>query len=58
MKKASGRVNEDGKISGIGHWITISSPDDLFKQGIDDIDFDKLNFYPLLFNDENDSDEE
>ena len=58
MKKISGRVDEEVQDSGTKDWISISSPDDLLKHGINDIDFDKLNFYPLLFNNENDSDEE
>ena len=58
MKKASGRIDKEGKDNGLGDWISVASPDDLFKHGINDFDFDKLNYYPLLFNDENDSDEE
>ena len=57
MKKISGRVDEEVKDSGTEDWISISF-DNRLKHGINDIDFDKLNFYPLLFNDENDSDEE
>ena len=39
MKKASGCVDKEGKNNGIGDWISISSDDDLFKRGIDGIDF-------------------
>ena len=58
MKKASGRIDKEGKDNGVGDWISVASPDDLFKHGVNDFDFGKLNYYPLLFNDENDSDEE
>lgn len=53
MKKSAVKngqmINSHEKDPGIGKWITINSPDDLFKIGID-INFDKLGFQPLLFN--------
>ena len=38
MKEASGRVDKEGKDNGVGDWISVSSPDDLFKHGVNDID--------------------
>ena len=58
IKKPSGRVDKKRKDNGVGDWISVASPGDLFKQGVNDIDFGKVNYYPLLFNDENDSVEE
>ena len=57
VKKASRLVDKEGKDIGVGDWISVSSPDDLFKPEVHDIEFGKLNYYPLLLNDENDSDE-
>ena len=31
MKKASGRIDKEGKDNGVGDWISVASPDDLFK---------------------------
>jgi len=50
--KRSARKNDisstgaDAKDMGIGNWITISSPEQLFKLNID-VDFKKLNYNPL-----------
>ena len=57
-EKGSGRVEKEGKDKGVGDWISVSSPDDLFKHGVNDIDFGKLNYNPLLLKDENNKDEE
>ena len=54
MKKSAkyeGKIGNNEKDEGIGDWITISTPDDLFKHNID-VDFQKLNYLPLLFNDD------
>ena len=51
-------IKNPGYARGVGNWISVSSPDNFFKHGVNDIDFGKLNYYPLLFNDENDNDEE
>ena len=37
------------KVEGMGDWLVVSTPDDLFKLDID-VDFTKLNYKPLLFN--------
>ena len=47
MKKSAkyeGKIGNNEKAEGIGDWITISTPDDLFKDNID-VDFRKLNYY-------------
>ena len=58
MKKsmrASGEyLGPDEKDFGTGKWIYISSPDDLFRNGIE-LDFKKLNYKPLGFNYNNDN---
>ena len=41
--------DEDGKDTGTGDWITVTSPDDLFKAGID-VDFEKIKYEPLRYN--------
>ena len=46
MKKASASGD---KNEGVGDWITITSTEDLFKLGVK-LDFEKLNYKPLLFN--------
>ena len=48
-KKAGKPLGENGKDEGIGNWLTITSPDDLFKHNID-VDFEELNYQPLLIN--------
>ena len=55
MKKSAkyeGKIGNNVKDERIGDWITISTADDLFKHNID-VDFYKLNYLPLLFNDNN-----
>ena len=42
-------LDEDGKDTGTGDWITVTSPDDLFKAGID-VDFEKIKYEPLRYN--------
>jgi len=37
------------KDEGIGKWLYVTYPDDLFKHGID-IDFEKLKYKPLSYN--------
>jgi len=49
--KKAGLINDDERDQGTGPWLTISSPDDFFKVGVD-IDFNKLNYKPLLYNSE------
>ena len=54
MKKSvkyEGKIGNNEKDEEIGDWITILTPDDLFKHNID-VDFQKLNYLPLLFNDD------
>ena len=54
MKRATANfclVEEDKFDKGIGRWNTVNSPEDLFRIGID-IDFHKLGYRPLLFNDD------
>ena len=41
--------DEQGRDPGIGNWLSISSPDDLFKIGIDS-DFSKFRHPPLNYN--------
>ena len=57
IKRTFERVDKKEENDGIGDWISISSPDELFQHGLDDIDFGKY-YYRLLFNDENGSDDE
>ena len=49
--KCEGKIGNNEKDEEIGDWITISIPDDLFKHNID-VDFQKQNYLPLLFNDD------
>ena len=46
-----GKLNENEKDLGIGNWLVISTPDD-FSHGID-VNLAKLNYKPLLINNEN-----
>ena len=48
-KKAGKLPGENGKDDGTGKWLTITSPDDLFKHNVD-VDFEELNYQPLLIN--------
>ena len=45
-------IKENEKDFGIGNWLVISSPDDLFSHGID-VNLAKLDYIPLLINNEN-----
>ena len=47
--REAGTITNNERDTGTGNWLTIDSPDDLFKYGMD-IDFDKLNYTPLKFN--------
>ena len=47
--REAGTITDNKSDTGAGNWLTIDSPDDLFKYGMD-IDFDKLNYTPLKFN--------
>ena len=48
-------LDENDKNPGTGNWMTVTSPDDLFKLNID-ADFEKLNYDPFRYNiSENDS---
>ena len=48
-------LDENCKDPGTGNWMTVTSPDDLFKLNID-VDFEKLNYDPFRYNiSENDS---
>ena len=51
MKKSARKAGKiiDGEDEGIGSWLYVNSPDDLFKDDID-IDFEKLGHTPLNFN--------
>ena len=53
MKKAAQQTdveyNSHNQDKGIGNWLTVTSPDDLFKLNID-IDFKKLNYNLFNFN--------
>ena len=52
MKKSArknGDLNNDDKDEGIGDWIIITNPDDLFKHDVY-IDFKKLDYVPLKIN--------
>ena len=54
MKKSAkyeGKIGNNKKNEGIGDWIAISTPDNRFKDNAD-VDFQKLNYLPLLFNDD------
>ena len=42
-------LDENGKDPGTGNWLTVTSPDDLFKVGVD-IDFTKFSYPPLNYN--------
>ena len=44
-------LGSDEKDLGVGKWLTVVSPDDLFKFDID-VGFDKLGSWPLLYNDD------
>ena len=51
MKRSAweaGTITNNERDTGTGNWLTIDSPDDLFKYGMN-IDFDKLNYTPLKF---------
>ena len=52
MKESAktGDASDSGKDEGRGYWVAISSPDDLFKLGFDEIDFKALNYQPLFIN--------
>ena len=43
-------LRKKDKNEGKGNWIVVSSPDDLFNLGIDNIDFKALNYQPLFIN--------
>ena len=45
----AGTITNNESDTGARNWLTIDSPDDLFKHGMN-IDFDKLNYIPLKFN--------
>ena len=47
--KKQGLIEESEKDQGIGAWLTVSSPDDLFNYDVD-INFKTLNYKPLLSN--------
>ena len=47
--RKAGTITNNERDTSTGNWLTIDSPDDLFKYGMD-IDFDKLNYTPLKFN--------
>ena len=53
MKKstrAAGQIiDPEEKDAGIGKWLNITSPGDLFQYEIE-LNFKKLNYKPLLFN--------
>ena len=46
--REAGTITNNESDTGTGNWLTIDSPDDLFKYGMN-IDFDKLNYTPLKF---------
>ena len=55
MKKSAleqGILTDGSKDEGTGNWIVISSPEDLFRLDID-VDFDKLDYKPMLMNEVN-----
>ena len=47
--REAGTITNNERDTGTENGLTIDSPDDLFKYGMD-IDFDKLNYTPLKFN--------
>ena len=49
--REAGTITNNESDTGTGNWLTIDSPDDLFKYGMN-IYFDKLNYTPLKFNTE------
>ena len=42
-------LDEKGRDPGTGNWLTVASPDDPFKVGVD-IDFTKFSYPPLNYN--------
>ena len=42
--------DKNGKDQETGNWLYVKSPDDLFRYD-ENIDFSKLNYKPLLYND-------
>ena len=52
MKESAktGDACDSGEDESRGDWIAISSPDDLFTLGFDEIDFEALNYQPLFIN--------
>jgi len=42
-------MKEKGKAEGKGNWCVISTPDNLFKLGID-VNFKELGYQPLFIN--------
>ena len=56
-RKAGKLIKEGLKDEGIGKWLYVTSPDDLFKHAID-VDFVKLNYQPLMFNNDSVDDSE
>ena len=57
MKKSArkhGNLLTDEKDEGVGEWLMVSSPDDLFKLDID-VNFRLLDYKPLLINENIDS---
>jgi len=51
-KFAEVELNAEEKDEGVSPWITVSSPDDLFKYDVDG-NFNELGYQSLLFNVEN-----
>ena len=51
-RKEEKLIKENEKDFGIGNWLVISSPDNLFSYGID-VNLAKLDYKPLLINNEN-----
>ena len=51
-RKEGKLINKNEKDFGIGNWLVISSPDYLFRHGID-VNLAKLDYKPLLINNEN-----
>ena len=47
--REAGTITNNESDTDTGNWLTIDSPDDLFKYGMN-IDFDKLYYTPLKFN--------
>ena len=45
----AGTITNNKSDTGMGNWLAIDSPDDLFKYGMN-IHFDKLNYTLLKFN--------